>query len=146
VCKEREFGEVLVEVAMSENSYILLVEDSPSQALQLRLLLQQFGYEVHVIADGAEGWRYACSHDPGLILLDINLPSLDGFQILSRLKRNRKTASIPVIMLTTCDSVTDVERALELGANDYLFKDDCLFKSSEAREQLQSAITQFLHP
>jgi CheY-like chemotaxis protein len=130
---------------MSQNPYIMLVEDSPSQALQLQLLLKQFtNYPIQVISDGAEGWRQACKNHPLLILLDINLPSLDGFQILSRLKRNRDTVHIPVIMLTTSDSITDVERAIELGANDYLFKDDCLFKSREAREQFFAAIQQFL--
>jgi len=131
---------------MSKTPYIMLIEDSPSQALQLRLLLQQISphYQIRVISDGVEGWRQACAEHPILILLDINLPSLDGFQILSRLKRNRETASIPVIMLTTSDSVTDVERAISLGANDYLFKDDCLFKSKEAREQLHNAVSQFL--
>ncbi|NJN65202.1 MAG: response regulator [Chloroflexaceae bacterium] len=131
---------------MSERPYILLVEDSPSQALQLRLMLQTFtDYDISVISDGAEGWRQACTRHPTLILLDINLPSLDGFQILSRLKRNRATAHIPVIMLTTSDSVSDVERAIELGANDYLFKDDCLFKSVQARNQLYASVGQYLN-
>jgi len=130
---------------MSQTPYIMLIEDSPSQALQLRLLLQQISdYHIRVVSDGVEGWRQACAEHPCLILLDINLPSLDGFQILSRLKRNRDTAHIPVIMLTTSDSVTDVERAISLGASDYLFKDDCLFKSKEARDQLHSAVSQFL--
>lgn len=127
------------------NDYIMLIEDSPSQALQLRLLLQQVSsLQVRVVSDGVEGWRQACTDNPRLILLDINLPSLDGFQILSRLKRNRETVHIPVIMLTTSDSVSDVERAISLGASDYLFKDDCLFKSKEAREQLHSAVYQFV--
>lgn len=134
---------------MSDNSqqlYIMLIEDSPSQALQLQLMIQRFsGYPVQVFSDGAEGWRYACIHHPCLILLDVNLPSLDGFQILSRLKRNRATSAIPVIMLTTCDRISDVERAIALGADDYLFKDDCLFKSKEASNQLFSSIEQFLH-
>lgn len=132
---------------MSQTPYIMLIEDSPSQALQLRLILQQISnYQVRVISDGVEGWRQACADHPSLILLDINLPSLDGFQILSRLKRNRNTAHIPVIMLTTSDSVSDVERAIALGASDYLFKDDCLFKSKEARQQLHSSVWQFLTP
>jgi PleD family two-component response regulator len=132
---------------MSHLPYIMLIEDSPSQALQLRLLLQQIStYPIRVVSDGVEGWRQTCAEHPKLILLDINLPSLDGFQILSRLKRNRETAYIPVIMLTTSDSVSDVERAISLGASDYLFKDDCLFKSKEAREQLYEAVWQFLAP
>lgn len=128
-----------------ERPYIMLIEDSPSQALQLKLMLQRFsGLAVRVFADGAEGWRYACDDHPALVLLDVNLPSLDGFQVLSRMKRNRSTATIPVIMLTTCDRISDVERAIALGADDYLFKDDCLFKTQEETNQLFSSVGQFL--
>lgn len=103
---------------------ILLIEDSPSQAMRFQLLLQQAGYQVEVIADGAAGWRRACAEHPRAILLDIDLPGLDGFQVLSRLKRDRQTAQIPVVMLTHRDNITSVQRAIELGADDYLFKDD----------------------
>lgn len=116
---------------------ILLIEDSPSQALRFRLMLQKMGYEVNVVADGAIGWRQACTEPPRLILLDIDLPSLDGFQILTRLKRGRSTAAIPVVMLTHRDHVSNVERAIELGANDYLFKDDAAF-------ELGNVVSQFL--
>lgn len=128
----------------SANTYILLIEDSPSQALQFRLLIQRFtGCPVRVFHDGIEGWKYACSHPPTLVLLDINLPMLDGFQILGRLKRYQDTAKVPVVMLTTSDNIGDVEQAIALGADDYLFKDD-LFKSKEAAEQLYATIKQFL--
>jgi DNA-binding response OmpR family regulator len=59
-----------------------------------------------------------------MILLDIDLPSLDGYQVLGRLKRHRRTAPIPVVMLTHRDNVDSVQRAIDLGADDYLFKDD----------------------
>ena len=103
---------------------ILLIEDSPSQALRFMLMLRRAGYEVQIANDGAEGWRLACSEPPRLILLDVDLPTLDGFQVLSRLKRGRATAAIPVLMLTNREHVSNVERAIELGADGYLFKDD----------------------
>lgn len=103
---------------------ILLIEDSSSQALQFRLLLEQAGYQVRVVPDGAAGWRAACEQPPRLILLDVDLPGMDGFQVLLRLKRARNTAGIPVIMLTHREHISQVERALALGAADYLFKDD----------------------
>jgi DNA-binding response OmpR family regulator len=106
---------------------ILLIEDSPSQALSFRLMLEQAGYSVMVVGDGAEGWRRACAVPPRLILLDIGLPTMDGFQVLSRLKRDRRTAGIPVVMLTQRDHIADVQRAIELGADDYLFKDDAAY-------------------
>ncbi|MCX7860517.1 response regulator [Chloroflexus sp.] len=103
---------------------ILLIEDSPSQALQFRLMLERAGYSVQVAATGIEGWRAASVMKPRMILLDIDLPGLDGFQVLNRLKRDRATKHIPVVMLTHRDHVNSVQRALNLGADDYLFKDD----------------------
>lgn len=103
---------------------ILLIEDSPSQALQFRLMLEQAGYRVQVAVTGMEGWRAASVLKPRMILLDIDLPGLDGFQVLSRLKRDRATKGTPVVMLTHRDHVSSVQRALELGADDYLYKDD----------------------
>lgn len=123
---------------MNEQTDILLIEDSPSQALWFKLLLQRAHYRVSVATDGAEGWRKACSDPPRLIVLDIDLPSLDGFQVLLRLKRGRATAPIPVLMLTHHEHVSNVLRALELGAADYLFKED-------ASAQLCAAVDQLLH-
>jgi DNA-binding response OmpR family regulator len=116
---------------------ILLIEDSPSQALQLQLILQRAGYRVALAADGVAGWQMACEQLPRLILLDVELPSLDGFQVLSRLKRGRATAAIPVIMLTNRDHISSVERAIELGVDDYLPKQDM-------QHQLCAIVRQFL--
>ncbi len=117
---------------------ILLVEDSPTQALQFKLMLERAGYHVRVVTDGAEGWRQACAVAPRLILLDVDLPTLDGFQVLARLKRGRATATIPVVMLTHREHVTSVFRALDLGADDYLPKNDAPFRLLEVVEQLLS--------
>lgn len=124
---------------------VLLIEDSPSQALRFQLVLQRAGYNVKTVADGDEGWQQAYTDLPKLILLDINLPTLDGFQVLARLKWGRTTACIPVIMLTRCDYLNTVERALDLGADDYLFKDDCMLLENSG-ELLCNAVASFLHP
>jgi CheY-like chemotaxis protein len=112
------------EVTMHAGPDILLIEDSVSQALQLQLLLQRAGYRVTLASDGLVGWRTACAQLPRLILLDVDLPGLDGFQVLARLKRDPATANIPVVMLTHREHIDHVERAIALGASDYLFKDD----------------------
>lgn len=120
---------------------ILLIEDSPSQAVCFQLMLQRAGYSVEVVADGAIGWRRACARPPRAILLDIDLPGLDGFQVLSRLKRGRHTAHIPVVMLTHRDNVTSVQRAIDLGADDYLFKDDAPYElCSTVAQALDNAV------
>jgi DNA-binding response OmpR family regulator len=123
---------------MSDLYDILLIEDSPTQALRFQLLLQRAGYRVHIIADGAEGWRVACDDLPRLILLDVDLPTMDGFQVLARLKRGRATAKIPIIMLTNREHVSNVMQALDMGADNYLPKPDAL-------EQLQSAVEELLN-
>jgi DNA-binding response OmpR family regulator len=123
---------------MTEDFHILIIEDSLSQALQFQLVLQRAGYRVHVLADGAAGWRYACAQRPRIILLDVDLPGMDGFQVLTRLKRSRTSAHIPVVMLTHREHISNVTRALELGAADYLFKD-------EALQQVCTAVDQILH-
>lgn len=128
---------------MNQKTIILLVEDSTSQALQFQLLLQRAGYQVQLATDGMSGWSHACDMMPGLILLDIDLPRMNGFQVLMRLKRGRNTAHIPVMMLTSRDHISDVERAIELGADDYLFKDECLFQK-DAATYLCTAVRQFM--
>jgi CheY-like chemotaxis protein len=122
---------------------ILIIEDSASQALRLQLMLQRAGYTVLIAKDGSEGWQQAYMAHPAVILLDVNLPAMNGFQVLAYLKKNHATARIPVIMLTTMDRITDVEEALALGADGYLFKDDCLFRS-EGGEQILEEVSHFL--
>jgi CheY-like chemotaxis protein len=73
--------------------------------------------------------RYAGEHLPDLVLLDVNLPGMDGFAVLEAFKHDEATCQIPVVMLTADDSIHEVERAIELGASGYLFKDDCLFQA-----------------
>jgi CheY-like chemotaxis protein len=128
---------------MNQKRYILLIEDSASQALQIKLLLTRGGYEVRTTGDGARGWHLACDTAPDLILLDINLPVIDGFRVLSLLKHSEKTAHIPVLMLTSMDRITDVDHAVQLGVDGYLFKDDYLFKT-EGANKIVEAVEQFI--
>ena len=124
---------------MDERPSILLIEDSRSEALRVQLTLERFGYRVRVAAGGLAGWRAACAQLPRLILLDVDLPTLDGFQVLSRLKRGHATKNIPVVMLTHRAHVSDVERAIALRADDYLFKEDIM-------QQLCAVVDHFLRP
>jgi CheY-like chemotaxis protein len=109
---------------------ILIIEDSSSQALRLRLLLERAGYRVQIATDGAAGVQQAGTQRPELVLLDVHLPGMDGFEVLAALKGNPATCHTPVVMLTADDAIDDVERAIALGADGYLFKDDCLFQAS----------------
>ncbi len=129
-------------MATETKKNILLIEDSTSQALLFQRLLQRGGYHVMLSTDGGDGLTQACTLQPGLILLDVNLPVMNGLQVLARLKRYHPTADIPVVMLSDCDTFNEVEQAITLGANGYLFKKDYLLFDGVKR--FLSAILQVL--
>jgi CheY-like chemotaxis protein len=114
---------------------VLLVEDSQTQAAQIKETLESVGLEVRIAYDGPEGLRAALENPPALIVLDVKLPSMDGFQVCRRLKRNPSTQNIPVIMLTEKASPKATMSGLRAGADDYIPKD--IFASEQLIETLQ---------
>jgi DNA-binding response OmpR family regulator len=103
---------------------ILLVEDSRTQAAQIKMVLENAGdIQVEVAHDGVEGLRLAREVSPALIILDIVLPDMDGYQICRRLKRDPETMTVPVIMLTEKSSANATASGLQAGADDYIPKD-----------------------
>lgn len=115
---------------------ILLVEDEPALQKTLSEAFVQKGYQIQNALDGVTGLRLAQETRPDLILLDLVLPKMDGFEVLSELKKNEATKEIPVIILTNLESTQDIERAIALGANNYLVKanynlDDVLEKAGK---------------
>jgi two-component system copper resistance phosphate regulon response regulator CusR len=99
---------------------ILLVEDEPKTASYLKIGLTQAGFTVHVAADGWEGLDLARTESYDLVLLDVMLPGLDGWEVIRRLRLENKT--VPVLFLTARDEIDDRVKGLELGADDYLVK------------------------
>ncbi len=102
---------------------VLVVEDSPTQAAQIKQTLEAVGLVVQVVNDGPDAIREAMAQPPQLVVLDINLPSMDGYQVCRRLKRNPSTKDIPVIMLTEHASPKETMTGLQSGADDYIPKD-----------------------
>ncbi len=102
---------------------VLLVEDSRTQAAQIKETLESVGLTVRVAYDGPDGLREALENPPALIVLDVKLPTMDGFQVCRRLKRNPATQDIPVIMLTEKTSAQATLSGLQAGADDYIPKD-----------------------
>ena len=98
---------------------ILIIEDESSISDFVKLELEYEGYQVSIKEDGREGLKEALENDYDLIILDIMLPSMNGFEICRRLKREKNT---PVIMLSAKDSVTDKANGLQIGADDYIPK------------------------
>ncbi len=102
---------------------VLLVEDSRTQAAQIKETLESVGLKVRIAYDGPDGLREALENPPALIVLDVKLPTMDGFQVCRRLKRNPATQDIPVIMLTEKASAKATMSGLHAGADDYIPKD-----------------------
>lgn len=115
---------------------VLLVEDSPTQAKEIAANLRKYGMEVRIAEDGLSALRMVDEYRPDLIVLDVNLPKMDGYQVCRRLKRDNATAHIPVIMLTIADSSEATISGLEAGADDYIPKD--IFATDNLIATLQS--------
>jgi CheY-like chemotaxis protein len=98
---------------------ILLVEDNELNRDMLSRRLIRRGYTVIAAPDGAQGHAMACSELPDLILMDIGLPDIDGWQVTQMLKANAQTRGIPIIALTAHALLTDREKAQEVGCDDY---------------------------
>jgi len=101
---------------------ILIVEDEHDIAELIAFNLRRAGYEVSLAHDGIEGTTMAMRERPSLIVLDLMLPGRDGFGVFRELRRDARTASIPVIMLTARAQTEDRIQGLEIGADDYLTK------------------------
>lgn len=116
---------------------ILIVDDSPSQLMGIRRIVEKLGHEALTAEDGAEGVDKARSEVPDLILMDVVMPNLNGFQATRAITRDAATRHIPVIMVTTKDQDTDRVWGMRQGAKAYLSKP---FSENE----LSDVITKYL--
>lgn len=101
---------------------ILFIEDEQTLQKTLSDVLTKEGYKVINSLDGESGFKLAKKEKPDLILLDLILPKVTGFDVLKALKADEKTRDIPVIILTNLEEMGDIEKALSLGATTYLVK------------------------
>ena len=101
---------------------ILIVEDNEKNMKLVRDVLQATGYRTLEATTGEEGVELALSQAPALVLIDVQLPGIDGVEALERLRQNERTASIPVLALTAQAMSGDRERFLEAGFDGYLAK------------------------
>ena len=105
-----------------ENKKILIVEDDDFLLQMYVTKLELEGFQVASAVDGMKGLRLAKKDKPDLILLDLQLPEISGFEVLEDLKHNDTTKQIPVLILTNFSQKEDIDRCLNLGASDYLIK------------------------
>ncbi len=101
---------------------ILVVDDSPTDTYVLRSILEKGGHEVSTAENGEAGLKAARSLRPDLILMDVVMPGMNGFQATRELSRQPETSHIPIIIVTTKDQATDKVWASRQGARDYIVK------------------------
>lgn len=140
------------------NAKIMIVDDSRLSADLLRQIIQPMGYNVVIAYDGKSALDMIAKEKPDLILMDIMMPQLDGFELCERLKSDEKTRLIPIIMITALSDLSDKVKGIEVGADDFVtkpFNDTILFariksllKTKYLNEELENAemvITSLAH-
>ena len=108
----------------SESKKILIIEDDKFLAKMLARMLESHNYEIILAGTGKEGLVKASGDKVNLILLDIMLPDIDGFDLLATIKREEKTKNIPVIIISNLGQPEDIKQGKDLGALDYIIKSD----------------------
>jgi len=101
---------------------ILVVEDSITTRTMERNILEMAGYQVRVAVDGVAAWDILQSEAVDLVLSDVDMPRLDGFELTARIRADRALADLPVVLVTALASRADKERGIEVGANAYIVK------------------------
>jgi DNA-binding NtrC family response regulator len=119
-------------------SNILVVDDTPGNLRLLMGILDKHGYEVRVASNGALAMRTVQSTPPDLILLDIKMPSMDGYQVCEQLKAEERTRDIPVIFISALSEVVDKVKGFEMGGVDYITKP---FQPEEVLARVETHLT-----
>ena len=109
-------------IVVKEIDQILIAEDSPTQAEQLKYLLEKHKYRVLVARDGREAIGMVLEHNPSLVITDIVMPEMNGYELCKEIKSREKTMSIPVILLTSFSRSEDVMEGIACGADNFLTK------------------------
>ena len=119
---------------------ILVIEDDTFlRELIVQKLLKE-GYEIVEAVDGEDGIKKVTEENPDIILLDIILPGIDGFEVLKKIKADEKVKDIPVIILSNLGQQDDIDKGIKLGAKDYLIKAE--FTPGEIVEKVRGVLEQ----
>ncbi len=122
----------------SNNIKILLIEDDPFLLSMYSTKFELENFKVVTADNGEKGLKLAFSEKPDIILLDILMPEMNGFEVLEKLKVEKDVNQIPVILLTNLNQKNEIERGLALGADDYLIK--AHFMPSEVVDKIKRVI------
>jgi DNA-binding response OmpR family regulator len=116
---------------------ILAVDDEPNILMSIKFILEMEGYEVHIARDGDEALEVAERVRPDLILLDINMPRKDGYEVCRILQERKDLSETKVIMLTAKGQTLEKKKGLEVGADDYVTKP---FSAEDLLEKIRTMI------
>ncbi|MBI4317439.1 MAG: response regulator [Chloroflexi bacterium] len=104
-------------------AHILVVDDEPEITRMVTKIMESRGHRITVATDGQEALAAIAREVPDVVILDLHLPKIDGFEVCRRLKANPSTTNIPIVMLTAAyPGIEDANRGLELGADEYVVK------------------------
>lgn len=101
---------------------VLMVDDVPLNLLVVTKMLSRFDFRIRTASNGVEALQKVDEEKPDLILLDILMPEMDGFEALTRLRANPKTTGIRIVLLSALNSTADIVKGFNLGANDFITK------------------------
>jgi DNA-binding response OmpR family regulator len=127
-------------MATASKGKILIIEDDASFRRVYHDMLETAGYHVLVADNGEMGWDLAKSEKPNLVILDLVLPGLHGFEVLKNIRGDSETKDIPVLVTTALGEQADIRKGIELGANDYLVKG--FFTPREILAKIRAVFTQ----
>ncbi len=113
---------------------ILVVDDEPNIALSLNYLMERAGYSVRIAADGEEAIEAVKEAPPDLILLDVNMPKMNGYEVCELVRANPQWKHIPIVMLTAKGRDIEREKGLAVGADEYITKP---FSTQEVVEKVR---------
>ena len=116
---------------------VLIVDDSPSQLMGMKRIVEKLGHEALTAEDGAAGVEMAKAQKPDLILMDVVMPNLNGFQATRSITREPTTRHIPIVLVTTKDQDTDRVWGMRQGAKAYITKP---FSESELADMIQQML------
>ena len=106
----------------SKDDLILVVDDDPTLRMLARASLEKSGFRVEEAEDGEQALRKFLDHHPAVIMMDVEMPKLNGFEVCEKIKSDPKTRRIMVLMVTALNELGDIERAVAAGTDDFLSK------------------------
>ena len=109
-------------LTVSSDARILVVDDNAQNLELLQAYLEDLGCQIDIARDGAEAIEIARQRVPDVMVLDVMMPRMSGFEVCEKLKKDPATSAVPIVMVTALNEISDVERAIEAGADDFLTK------------------------